>query len=199
MPTPVQPCGYDDVPPLASSLGRAFSDDPVFSHLIPGVGVDERARRLAPLFAGNIRVHRLFGEVWTTPDAAAGAIWTPPGRRIPRWRELAAGLAFARASWRRIPEGLRILGTIQQEHPKDPPHWYLAVLGTATERQGKGLGAAAMAPVLERCDREGVPAYLESSKESNIPFYERFGFKVLRELPLGKGAPSVWPMWREPA
>jgi hypothetical protein len=54
-----------------------------------------------------------------------------------------------------------------------------------------------MGPVLERCDREGEPAYLESSKEQNIPFYSRHGFEVTGQLDLPDG-PSMWPMWREP-
>ena len=54
-----------------------------------------------------------------------------------------------------------------------------------------------LAPVLERCDEEGLPAYLESSKESNIPYYQRFGWRVTRELPL-KNGPSLWAMWRDP-
>jgi GNAT superfamily N-acetyltransferase len=81
-------------------------------------------------------------------------------------------------------------------HPEEP-HWYLAVLGTATDHQGKGVGSALMAPVLAKCDAEGIPAYLESSKESNIPFYRRHGFEVSGEVNV-KNGPKLWPMWRDP-
>ena len=50
---------------------------------------------------------------------------------------------------------------------------------------------------LERVDREGLPAYLESSKESNVPFYARFGFEV-RETVTHPDGPSQWLMWRDP-
>jgi hypothetical protein len=53
--------------------------------------------------------------------------------------------------------------------------------------------------VLERCDRDGVPAYLESSKERNVVLYERHGFRVVEQLRLPKDGPPIWRMWREPA
>ena len=52
--------------------------------------------------------------------------------------------------------------------------------------------------VLDRCDEEGVPAYLESSNPRNIPFYARHGFESTGEIVVGKGAPTVTAMWRNP-
>ena len=47
-----------------------------------------------------------------------------------------------------------------------------------------------MRPVLDHCDAEGWPAYLESSKERNIPFYARHGFAVVEEVPLPARGPE---------
>jgi predicted GNAT family N-acyltransferase len=47
-----------------------------------------------------------------------------------------------------------------------------------------------------RCDAERVPAYLESSKPANVPFYERHGFRVVGELAIEHG-PPIWRMLRE--
>jgi len=97
-----------------------------------------------------------------------------------------------------LPRAFSALLQVEAAHPPGD-HYYLAVLGTEQAAQGKGVGSSVLAPVLERCDREGYGAYLESSKETNIAFYNRHGFEVTRELPLlrGKG-PSVWLMWRDP-
>ncbi len=49
---------------------------------------------------------------------------------------------------------------------------------------------------LRRCDKEGLPAYLESSKLANVPLYQHFGFHVAATLGLPEGAPVVSTMWR---
>jgi ribosomal protein S18 acetylase RimI-like enzyme len=74
---------------------------------------------------------------------------------------------------------------------------YLSVLGTDPAAQGRGIGSALLAPVLRQCDEDGVPAYLESSKERNVAFYARHGFRVREELALPRG-PQMWLMWRDP-
>jgi hypothetical protein len=51
--------------------------------------------------------------------------------------------------------------------------------------------------VLDQCDSDQVGAYLESSKERNIDFYARHGFRVLGEIELLRG-PKMWKMWRDP-
>lgn len=198
MTAQVRLAGPDDVPAMAEALARAFADDPIFEFLVPGIEPAERARRATPFFAIDTKLRVRTASAWTTPERVGAALWAPPGK----WRTSAADslrLAWPilRGTRGRALRSMSVLATIEKAHPRQP-HWYLAVLGTDPEHRGKGIGEALMAPVLERCDEEGLPAFLESSKESNIPYYERFGFRVERELELGKGAPSVWPMWRDP-
>lgn len=95
-----------------------------------------------------------------------------------------------------LPRALRLLGRLDALHPTEA-HWYLSTIGTDPDQQGRGVGSALMAPGLERCDAEGVRAYLESSKEANLPFYRRFGFEVTSEI-VTEGGPTIWQMWREP-
>ncbi len=83
-----------------------------------------------------------------------------------------------------------------RHHPKQR-HWYLQMLGTEPASQGKGLGSSMITGVLDRCDRDGESAYLEASKEDNVPFYMKHGFVVSEEMHIPRG-PTVWAMWREP-
>jgi ribosomal protein S18 acetylase RimI-like enzyme len=187
-----------DTPRLAEVLARSFFDDPVLSWMTPD---EERRRRKGPLgFATWLeRIYLPKGEVYTDADRRGAALWSPPGKwRIPVGLQLRLAPRFVRLyGLSRTPLLLRGLAQLDRSHPDDRPHWYLAVLGTDPDHQGTGVGSALVQPVLDRCDAEGLGAYLESSKEANVPFYRRHGFEVTGEVRLPEG-PPLWPMWREP-
>jgi GNAT superfamily N-acetyltransferase len=183
-----------DVPELGRVLGRAFLDDPVARWSCPS---ERRRPRVNERFFA-MRTRQLLGQeqVYTTADVGGAALWALPDRWQLSGRDM-LGLARLVPSWGlRLPRVLRGLSLVEHAHPELPPHFYLAVLGTDPPRQGEGIGSALLGPVLELCDRDAVPAYLETSKERNIAFYGRHGFRVIDELRLPKG-PPVWSMWRD--
>lgn len=182
-----------DVGPLSKTLARAFEDDPVMTFLYPGL------HRMERFFGGfELKLHLPNGGVYATDDHSGAAIWAPPGKWRTSFRDvIGVTPGLLRVTGTRLVRALRTMTAVEGKHPKEPLHWYLAVLGTEPSMQGKGVGSALLQPVLERCDTEGTPAYLESSKESNIPFYRRHGFEVTEEIQLPNG-PKVWGMWRDP-
>jgi GNAT superfamily N-acetyltransferase len=194
--TTAVPAGPGDLEPLCDVLQAAFWDDPVMTWILPDEG--SRSRRLAGLFRVLLRTHYLsMRTVWTTPEQLGGALWSPPDHwKIPTMDIVKSAPGLLVALGVRALPALRFLDQVDRQHPHEP-HWYLGVLGTSPAQQGKGIGSALLRPVLERCDREGLPAYLESSKERNIPFYSRHGFRVTGEI-TAPGGPTVWPMWRDP-
>jgi GNAT superfamily N-acetyltransferase len=97
----------------------------------------------------------------------------------------------------RLPATLRYLRGMEKVHPAEA-HYYLEFIGTRRDRQGQGGGSKLLAPVLARCDDEGIAAYLESSSPRNVPFYARHGFVERDAVVATKGAPPVIPMWRDP-
>jgi GNAT superfamily N-acetyltransferase len=187
----------DDLPQIATSLADAFWDDPVTTFALPE-GSPQRERRLQIFMRAGAKGALKHRSVFATHDIGAVAVWKPPGHwKVPVTEMLPAmpSLLYALRGRARLAMGM--LTEIEKQHPTEP-HWYLEILGTQKASQGKGFGSAVIAPVLERCDDEGTPAYLESSKESNIPFYERHGFRVTKEINPPNGAPTLWAMWRDP-
>jgi GNAT superfamily N-acetyltransferase len=162
---------------------------------------ETRAEKLLAYFSTEIETltpdHR---QVWVTDDGSGAAIWAPPGRwRVPFSVTMREAAKMTRVFGRRLPLALRALVRLEGHHPRNE-HWYLHYLGVEPRRQGRGLGGALLAPILERCDREGIPAYLEASSDRNRPLYERNGFAVtgVFDLP-GRGGPPIREMWRDPA
>jgi ribosomal protein S18 acetylase RimI-like enzyme len=187
----------DELPQLAQMLARAFHEDPVAAwacrpeHLRPRV--------LERLFGMRLRDIHPHGEIWTDDELRSVAVWAAPDRWHTTARQdvaYATCLLHPRLALR-MPMVINGMLGAQRVHPTEPSHWYLAILGTDPAARGHGLGSAMMAPILEECDRDGVGAYLESSKEQNLDFYARHGFRVRGERDLPRG-PRLWPMWREP-
>jgi GNAT superfamily N-acetyltransferase len=189
-----------DVRELARTLGRAFFDDPVAMWMVPDPG--RRAKALPITFGAMARHHYLPGgglEVASDGmQIAAAAMWSPPERwRTTRGQELRMLPSFLRAAGTRMARARQADALMKQNHPEEP-HWYLGVLGSDPTFRGGGYAWALMESRLSRCDEEHAPAYLESSKPDNVPYYERFGFRVTGELVLPDGGPTLWKMWREP-
>jgi RimJ/RimL family protein N-acetyltransferase len=59
------------------------------------------------------------------------------------------------------------------------------------------MGSSLLRTVLDRCDRDRTPAYLEATSEASMRLYLRHGFVVTGEIPLPDG-PPLWCMSRSP-
>ncbi len=114
-----------------------------------------------------------------------------------RRQQLAMTPGFLRVFGFRTAKARAALDVMMRVHPEEP-HWYLAAIGSDPTVRGQGFGQVLMRSRLDRCDAEHCPAYLESTKPENVPYYQRFGFRVTREIALPDAGPPLWAMWREP-
>jgi GNAT superfamily N-acetyltransferase len=188
----------DELDDLAVVLADAFHDDPVMRFIVPGG--DRYPDRLRRLFRIELTAMLRRDATWVVDDGdlLGVAVWAPPDQWKQRPIETIRGVVPAlRVFGFTVRTAVGVLNALEEAHPDQPPHWYLGSIGTAAAHQGRGVGSRLLHAVLDRCDTEGVPAYLESSKPENVPYYERFGFETRGELIL-PGGPVVHPMWREP-
>jgi ribosomal protein S18 acetylase RimI-like enzyme len=180
---------------LKVALGAAFFDDPIFGWLI-GRGSSRQAR-LERYFAIQLAHSLADGCVWTSDGLQGAALCMPPGRwRLPPQLMIANGGRFASVFRARLPRAVGLLAAIERRHLRGA-HYYFANIGVAPEAQGQGLGSRLMRPTLDRCDKEGLPAYLEASSERNAALYERLGFQCTEVLRFA-GSPPLRLMMRPP-
>jgi GNAT superfamily N-acetyltransferase len=174
----------EDVDRLKVVMADAFFEDPIFGWLMPDD--TKRAARLRRYFAIELRHLALArGRVWTTSDLAGAALSLPPGAwRSPLRVTLLEGGAFGF----HLPRAARLSTAIELRHVRER-HYYVRDVGVLPQMQGRGLGSALLSPTLERCDREGLPAYLEASSERNAALYARLGFRLIDELRVGSSPP----------
>jgi GNAT superfamily N-acetyltransferase len=182
------------------STTRAFWPDPLFGYFCRDLVQEHNG---VAFFAALFDDAAAHGEVWV---ARAGercvgvACWLPPeqvrrgARRESRIYRATARVLLRGRNRRR---GLALLNTVERRHPTEE-HRYLVLLAVDPAFQGRGIGHLLLEPGLERCDLDGLPAYLETQKEENLAFYHRFGFSLRDEIQL-PGTPSIWTLWRDPS
>jgi ribosomal protein S18 acetylase RimI-like enzyme len=190
----VREAGVGDLEQVSATLADAFTTDPILQWLAPSERSDKQLRRLIEIELA----YYVFpaGRVLTTDDFRGANLELPPGS----WEmtvPLSGAVGFVRVFGLRLPRARRLQRLFESNHLQEP-HYYIRYLGVATRFQGQGLGTALLRSTFDRCDKEGVPAYLEASSERSAALYERLGFVHLGELEVPNG-PRFWPMRRPPA
>ena len=187
-----------DVDSMIETAVEAFFEDPVTVWIYPDASV--RRPMLMEWYRLTFLTGLRAGHTYMAPHHQAISIWSPPS--VPQMYDSEADSRTMAEMFRRhlgprartVFEGLMM---IEGAHPRDVPHFYLSLLATAPESQGKGLASALLEEVLGRCDTEGWPAYLETSREQNVRFYEGRRFEVTGTVDIPDG-PRLWFMWRNP-
>ncbi len=217
------------------SLARAFQDDPIARYIFLKGSLFPAA--LTRFYSLVLRLQCSdFSLNSVTADGRGAALWqrdSGSGSRQRAGYTAWAQLQFvphapALVGWgpRALLRLLRLGDVVDHAHAKATggrPHYYLSVLGVDPLLQGRGHASALVRPHLQRADAEGALVYLESSKASNVPLYERWGFQVVAvagawqgelspaearaaardgsgvgALVDSSGAPLLWIMVREP-
>jgi len=145
----------------------------------------------ARAFGGAAFAH---GSAYYAEGFGGAALWLPPDVHPD-------SVALFDLMQRTVPtdileQSMALFEQMAAYHPIEP-HWYLPLIGVDPIRQGEGIGSALMRHAVGVCDRDGKPAYLESSNPKNVPLYERHGFEVLGTIQVGT-SPTMFPMLRTP-
>lgn len=186
--------GINHMAVLSNILTRAFMNDPLqrftFSDEI-------ECREKSPvLFEALLRYGVLFGEVYTTPAFEGAIVLLKPGetdvtlKRAEDTEFDQLPILLGKDQAKRFFSVLSFLEPYHQEIT--PLHWYVMVMGVDPSFQGKGIGQALLQLVLTRAKENKIPIYLETAEPSNVLFYQKIGFRILRELIEPKSKLRLW-------
>jgi ribosomal protein S18 acetylase RimI-like enzyme len=188
-----------DTPVLAKVLARSFEKDPVYNWFIRND--DKRISALERIFSFVLNQAFIDGEVLTTVNKDACAIWFPPNCGILNLSllnmlRMMPEMYYWTGSFDRLSRLSKVLSFLSENRPKNV-HYYLEYIGVDPGKQRLGLGSALMKYKLDALDSKKISVYLENSNERNLPLYTRYGFKVFKEAHVVDNGPKVWFMVRE--
>jgi GNAT superfamily N-acetyltransferase len=171
-----RPATSADAGEIVATLVGAFDADPLWSWAFPDD--EKRPAQYEAFFGLFVESAIPNGWVWTTDQAAAVAVWTPPGKSELSDEAKAKVEPFLTAELGpRAEPVLQVFESFESACPEDQDFYYLSLLGTNPDHRGRGLGMSLLAANLARIDAEGMPAYLESPDDEH----------------------TVTTMWREPS
>lgn len=175
----------------AGVLARAFEHDPLTAYVLPRPAARAPCQRW--LYERWLRVVGPMGGAFMAKDGSGVAIWWPPGGRayITLGALLRAGLGWTpfRMGLRYTARMIRTARDIETNHYPGfgARHWYLDILGVDPQRQRTGVGGALIRHITDRADRDGIACTVVTHYLANVPYYERFGFQLLKQTILAPG------------
>jgi len=178
-------------------LGRAFLDQPNVLAMLDG-DVIKAEKLLGTGIFELIKLNRRYNKVWTaySNGIMVGVVnvakW--PHCQMSAFEKLRTAPRMMRMLGSSATKALKMMSAWEKQDPKKP-HLHIGPIGVIPEIQGKGVGTKLMEACLVEADSENLPAYLETDRERNVPFYEKLGFNVIGEEAI-LGVQNRY-MWRE--
>jgi GNAT superfamily N-acetyltransferase len=192
---PLEPSQVDG---LAMVLGQAYYDEPHIRYILR----DEQSRiRLLPdFFRAAIHATQLNGGIHTTHHLEGAALWMGPGSKLTvAWTMRSALQSISHQfEWATLRRCVTLGLHLDQVHQQliNRRHLYLMALGVEPSVERESVRTALIEPVLARADAEGLPCYVETFNDKELPFYKRHGFRIAGSGKITGVGPDFWAMIR---
>jgi hypothetical protein len=182
-------------------LVRVFQDYPLLHFYYP----DESIREKITFYFLSFMVYSgiRYGKVYASSSNMEGvAVWIPSSNypmtfwKLLRSVPLSTIINFGRYGGSKMRQFGDYLDSV---HKRLAPfrHWFLQTIGVDLSFQGKGFSSKLLRPMLYRMDEEGLPCYLETIDEKNVPIYEHFSFRVIDKSNIPETEFKNWAMLRK--
>ena len=189
---PVKTATAADQDHIIAVLALAFSTDPGARWIYPDpYNYMSYFPEIIRAFGGSAFQH---GTAHYVEGFFGAALWLPPDV-APKEQEMMA-LMQRTVAESTLADFRCVMEQASRYRPTEP-HWYLPLTGVDPAHQSSGYGSALMKHALTTFDSEQKLAFLESTNQRNVPFYQRHGFEVLGTVQV-RSSPTSFSMLRRP-
>ncbi len=180
-----------DLKKAVDVLTDAFSEESMWKEVF----TDEEKNRI--LTEVMVRFCLKYGDVLSTSDNLEGIMAIAPhDKDMTMWRIILSGGFFLSMKIAKEAKKMDVLSSAVEEAKESlnlGSYIHLLIMGVSQEFQGKGLGGKLLRALVEKAEAEKKSIYLETQKEENVDFYEKYGFSAKKKIILPE--PLNLPMW----
>jgi GNAT superfamily N-acetyltransferase len=183
--------GPEDIARFAETFAAAMFDDPMIRWPLPD---EVTLATVTQVTRPIVQMYVEIGSGWMLADGLAVASWIAPDAaarfdelELPTRAAIAPHTGDGGVRYGRFWDWLA-------HHVPEDPCWFLDLVAVHPEAQGRGFGRRLVEHGLSRARADGLPAFLETAKPENLPFYTDLGFTVVAEEDAPDGGPHVWFM-----
>ena len=194
---------HSDIPKAVAVLKDAFQHDPIWKKIFEDE--PKNSKKLCVFYETPVRYCLKYGEVyapsanlegvaaWVPGDLADMTVW-----RLIRSGAIKSGIKIGPKLARKMKPVFTPLPKDRKENMNGKSFIYLQIIGVASEFQGQGFGGKLIRALIKKSEQVGTLIYLETETAENVNMYERFGFKLIRQITLPVINLPMWEMVREP-
>jgi ribosomal protein S18 acetylase RimI-like enzyme len=164
-------------------LSKAFSDNMSVNYVVKQDKY--RLRRIERLMQYSFQTCIDFGEVWISENEQGCALLLYPDKIKKTFKGVLRdlNLAINVIGLNRVLFVLKRERNIKSRHPNEPfcHLWFIAINPSC---QKKGYGSKLLQNIIVQSKNNGRPIYLETSVDSNLSWYQRYGFEIFNTIDL---------------
>ncbi|RTL60088.1 MAG: N-acetyltransferase [Sphingobacteriales bacterium] len=165
-------------------LSKSFIDNKSVNYIIRQD--TKKEQHIRALMAYSFDICHLFGTVFLTDDKMGCALILLPDKKKTTLTSILMDikLAISAIGLLNIKRAMTRESAIKKIHPNGLLY-YLWFIGVDPEQQGKGIGSELLNKIIEEGISQKRTICLETSTLKNIPWYEKHGFKIYKEMEFG--------------
>lgn len=174
---------YTDKNLVADILAKSFENNQSINYIIKQD--KKRMQRIYSLINYSFEICYEHGDVFLSDDKKGCVLVTYPDQKKTTLKSIFGDLKLILSSigLKNIKKTLARESIINKIQPKELKY-YLWFIGVDPEYQNKGIGTLLLKEIILDSVIKERPIYLETSTLKNLPWYQKFGFEIYRELDL---------------